>query len=148
MSHEGSGASTGDQPAPESNDDSLAESIGALWLALRSALDQALEVVALEARLAVLSLAGIVALGVFVGVSLVATWLLLAAAGAVWLVGHTSLGWVSALLLVVLLTLGLTVLAWLAIQFLSRNLEFRLTRRPLTSAPGEERDVSNIPTKA
>ncbi len=148
MSHEGSGASTGDQPDPASNRDSLTESVDALWQALRSALDQALELVALEARLAALSLAGIVALGVFVGASLVATWLLLAAAAAFWLVGHTAFGWVSALLLVVLLTLGLIVLACLAIQFLSINLEFRLTRRRLTSEASEEQDASNFPTTA
>jgi len=147
MSDEDSGTGVGKQFARASSSDSVAESITALWQSLRSAIDQALELVALEARFAAISLAGIVALGVFVGASLLATWMLLAAAGAVWLVGRTGLGWASALLMVMLLTLGLIALACLAIQSLSRNLEFRLTRRRLISKSGDTSNAPNHPTK-
>ncbi len=141
-------ANPGGDALAQPREDSLAESVGQLWQALRQALDRAIELVALEARLAAISLAGIMGLGIFIGITLVSSWLLLAAAGAVWLVEQTGLGWALALLLVALLNLVLTALAWFGIRSLSRNLQFRFTRRQLTRGQGISQNASDDPSKA
>lgn len=87
---------------------------------------------ALEARLAGLSAAAILGLGVAAGVLFAAAWLLLMAGLAVWLV-DLGAGWGLALLCIALINAltggGLVML----IIKLSRNLLFQATRRQMTA---------------
>ena len=136
------GHNTQEPESPDSEPDLIATA-GQLLQAVRSAIDQTFRLVAQEARLAAVSLAGIIVLGVFVGVAVVAAWLLVAGAGVVWTV-QAGLGWVPALLFCAIFNIGLAVVAWFGIRWLSRNLLFRASRRCVTGEEGgKTRDTDN-----
>ncbi len=107
----------------------------------RSIFDDLSTLVALETRLAVLSAAMIVGLGLAVGLLFVTAWLLLMAGLAWWLV-QSGLGWGAALLCIALINAlagaGLVV----PIIKLSRNLLFEATRRQITAIVREKEDAS------
>ncbi len=131
------------EPDSPDSDPNLVAVAGQLLQALRSTVDQTLRLIAQEARLAAVSLAGIIVFGVFAGIAVVAAWLLIAGAGVVWTV-QAGLDWVPALLLFALINFGLAALAWFGIRSLSKNLLFRASRRCVTGEErGKARDTDN-----
>ncbi len=108
---------------------------------IRSIFDDLSTLIALEARLAVLSAAMIVGLGLAVGLLFVTAWLLLMAGLAWWLV-QWGLGWGAALLCIALINAltgaGLVV----SIIKLSRNLLFEATRRQMTAIVRKKEDAN------
>lgn len=120
--------------------DSLIASLTALARTLLGLITETAHLAALEARLAGLSLAVMVAAGIALGITGVSVWLALVAAGAVLLV-RLGLAWEAALLLVALFNLALALGLLKAIVVLSRNLTFRATRRQLL--PGSPAPTGN-----
>lgn len=109
--------------------ETLGQSVSDLFLSLKAVARNSIRLVTLEGRLAGLSLAIMVGLGVAVALLLVSAWFLLVAAFAFWLASH--LGWAGALALVAVLNLAASVPLVLLIIRYSRNLLFRATRRQL-----------------
>ena len=107
---------------------------------LRSISDDLFTLVTLEARLAGLSIAMILGLGLAAGLLFLTAWLLLMAGLALWLV-HVGLGWGGALLCIALINAmtgaGLVVL----IIKLSRNLLFEATRRQVMAIVRDQEDA-------
>ncbi len=104
----------------------------ALLRTWRAIFDGLAALAALEARLAGVSAAAILGLGLAAGLLFITAWLLLMAGFALWLV-YLGLGWGLSLLCIALINVltggGLVVL----IIKLSRNLLFQATRRQMTA---------------
>lgn len=110
------------------------DALSALFTSARTALSDILELLSLEARRAGLALMWMVVCGVIAAICIVATWLGLMAALALWLV---SLGLpVLAAVLAVAVLNGLSgaVLIYRCVG-MSRDLLFSATRRQLAPAP-------------
>ncbi len=102
---------------------------------------------AMEARLAGLSVIAILGLGVATGILFAATWLLLMAVLAMWLV-QMGLGWGLALLCIVPINLLAGAGLIMFICGLSRNLLFSATRRQVSALAREKIYAKNKATEA
>lgn len=109
--------------------ETLGDSVSDLFLSIKAIARNSIRLVTLEGRLAGLSLALMVGLGVAVALLLLTAWFLLVAALTVWLASH--LGWAGAMALVAVLNLAASVPLVLLIIRYSRNLLFSATRRQL-----------------
>jgi hypothetical protein len=117
-------------------------------LRLRRVAAAALDVVALEARLAALSLATVLFLAVASALLLVTGWLALCGAGLVWLVDR-GWSWPASLLLGALSNSVLALLAWLGVCKFSNNLCFKMLRWMLVpagerSGENDERNTTDV----
>lgn len=101
---------------------------------------------AMEVRLAGLSVIAILVLGVATGVLLTATWLLLMAVLAMWLV-QMGLGWGLALLCIVPINLLAGAGLIMFICRFSRNLVFSATRRQVSALAREKIYAKNKATE-
>jgi hypothetical protein len=112
---------------------------GELVRALAAFMHDTLTLVALEGRLAAVSLIAMLAAGVVAALAIMSIWLFLLAALATTLVA-TGWSWASVLLCIAAANALLALLCWLVIRALSRHLLFAATRRALrprdTRAPG------------
>ena len=115
--------------------ESVSELLGGLWRSMIAEIGGTAELLATESRLAAMSIAAMLGLAVASVAFVLATWLGLAAALSLWLVG-LGLAPAAVLLGVAAANLLLACLAWLAIRALSRNLLFRRTRDRLR--PGND----------
>lgn len=115
---------------PARDPESVPELLAGVWRSVVAELGGTAELFATEGRLAALSLAGMLGLAMAAVAFVLATWLALAGALTVWLIG---LGYSPALVLlgVGAANLLLVWLAWIGIRFLSGNLLFSRTRRRL-----------------
>lgn len=102
----------------------------ALLRTFRFFVDDFLALAALEARLAGLSIAAMLGLGLAVGLLFITAWLLLVAGGTLWLVG-LGMGWGPALLVTALANVLMGIVLVVLIVNLSRNVLFKATRRQL-----------------
>ena len=120
---------------------SLLRKGSALLRTWRAIFDGLAALAALEARLAGLSAAAILGLGLAVGLLFITAWLLLMAGFVLWLVS-LGVGWGLALLCIALINVlagaGLVVF----IIKLSRNLLFQATRRQMTAIIREKEHAS------
>ncbi|MGH8502479.1 MAG: hypothetical protein ACREVE_08390 [Gammaproteobacteria bacterium] len=105
---------------------------GALLGAAADFIDSAVALLALESRLAILSLIVMLAAGVIAAVLLVSVWLLILAAGAISLV-QAGWPWEAVLAGMAIANILPAALCALLIRHLSRNLLFSATRRSLLS---------------
>ena len=104
--------------------------LGALWQQLSRVVHDWIELIALESRLAGLSLAAMLALGMLSGLMFASAWLLMAGSAVSWL--HASgYSWFSLLLAAAMVNLLLGVVLALSIGHLSRHLLFPAMRRSL-----------------
>ena len=110
--------------------ESVSELLGGLWRSMIAEIGGTAELLATESRLAAMSIAAMLGLAVASVAFVLATWLGLAAALSLWLVG-LGLAPAAVLLGVAAANLLLAWIAWLAIRALSRNLLFRRTRHRL-----------------
>ena len=133
----------GDSGEPGGDGETLFQSAGGLFAAISELLSDGLRLATLEARLAVLSLAAILALAIGGAVLLVTAWLLLVAAGSMWLMQH-GFSWELTLFGGALINgvLGVIMLAMIA-RF-GRNLFFNATRRQLLSWLKQHKDSSDV----
>jgi hypothetical protein len=97
---------------------------------LTAVVDDFAGLIALEGRLAGLSAAAMLALGMAAGLLGFSAWLFLIMAGVVMMVQH-GYSWSGLLLIVALAHFGLAAAAVFAVRRLSANLLFRATRRSL-----------------
>jgi membrane protein implicated in regulation of membrane protease activity len=104
---------------------------GVLAGSISAVFSKSLRLLALESRLAALSLSTMFCLAVIVALLFTSAWLALLAAAAVWLVQMTSIGWGLALALAALFNVALIFPVMLLIRRLSRNLLFNASRRQL-----------------
>lgn len=114
-------------------EESLASAGAGLLRTFRSIASDILGLLALEARLAGLSIAAMLGLGVAAALLFIVAWLLLVAGIAFSLV-DLGLGWGAALLITALLNVILGAILVRLIFVFSRNLLFKATRRQI--APG------------
>ncbi|MFZ5594794.1 MAG: hypothetical protein ACOY4D_11175 [Pseudomonadota bacterium] len=131
------------QPAAEPKgaaEESLASAGAGLLRTFRSIASDILGLLALEARLAGLSIAAMLGLGVAAALLFIVAWLLLVAGIAFSLV-DLGLGWGAALLITALLNVILGAILVRLIFVFSRNLLFRATRRQI--APGARGGACN-----
>jgi hypothetical protein len=101
---------------------------GGLVRALASFARESLTLLALEGRLALVSLIGMLAAGIFAGVLLVSSWLFLLGAVAVALV-RFGWAWEVVLMAFVAANTVAALVCWLTIRRLSKNLLFTATLR-------------------
>ena len=121
-------------PPDDTQQESLAQAGSSLLRLWRDIASDFLALATLELRLAGLSFAFMVALGVGAALLLVTAWLLLMGAIACWIVIPGS-GWGVTLLVMALCNAGgIALLVWL-IRARSRDLLFARTRRQLMPAP-------------
>ncbi|MBI2778670.1 MAG: hypothetical protein HYX62_02615 [Gammaproteobacteria bacterium] len=111
-------------------EESLASAGVSLLRTFRSIVGDILGLVALEARLAGLSIAAMLGLGVAAALLFITAWLLFVAGIAFSLV-DLGLGWGLALLITALLNIALGVILIRLIFVFSRNLLFKATRRQI-----------------
>jgi hypothetical protein len=110
---------------------SLSEVAGTLASSIAAIFTKSLRLLALESRLAALSLSTMLCLAVVVALLFTSAWLALLAAIAVWLVQATSIGWGLALFGITLVNIALCFPVMFLIRRLSRNLLFDASRRQL-----------------
>lgn len=122
---------------PQAEEPSLSASASALKAALAEVVDTSLRLLALESRLAGLSLSAMVMLALGVALLLASSWLFFMAALAVWLVSM-GLSWTVVLVGVGVSNLLLSLPLFYLIERLSRNLLFPATRRQLGLAHEHE----------
>lgn len=139
-------------PAPataaEELDSTLLGAIDAWLSALRTALARAVDITVLEARLAALNLAFILAIAVACGLLLATAWIALFAAIVAWL-HEQGLSWSAALSLIGFINLALAGAGGYAIYRMSNNLLFRATRKFIMHGHDNdngERDAASGPT--
>ena len=116
--------------AYSAQDDTLAATINGIRTALAQVVDKSLQLLALESRLAALSLSTMLFLAVIVALLFFSAWLFILAASAVWLIG-LGLTWESALIAGACVNVLLTFPAMYLIRRLSRQLTFTACRRQL-----------------
>lgn len=112
-------------------DTSISDVAGVLAGSISAVFSKSLRLLALESRLAALSLSTMLCLAVIVALLFTSAWLALLAAAAVWLVQMTSIGWGLALALAALFNVVLIFPVMLLIRRLSRNLLFNASRRQM-----------------
>jgi hypothetical protein len=105
--------------------------LGALWQQLSRIVHDWIELIALESRLAGLSVAAMLALGVLSGLMFASAWLLVAGSAVSWLHASSGYSWSSLLLAAAVVNLLLGVVLALSIGRLSRHLLFPAMRRSL-----------------
>lgn len=103
---------------------------GDLVRAVAALIEDVLSLVALEGRLAVVSLVVMLAAGIVVAILALSAWFFLLAAVAAGLVA-SGWSWAAVLLCMVAANGILALLCWLVIRWLSHNLLFAATRRAL-----------------
>lgn len=123
---------TQDDPKGAAAEESPLRKGAALLHTFRSFMDDFLALAALEARLAGLSIAAMLGLGLAVGLLFVTAWLLLVAGGTLWLV-DLGVGWGPALLVTALANVLMGIVLVVLIVNLSRNVLFKATRRQLAA---------------
>lgn len=101
-----------------------------------------LDLLAVEGQLAGRSLVLMLALAIVLGVLLVAAWIFLNLAGAMWAVDNDMLGASAAFLLVTAAHVVAALLAWLAVRHLAGNLVFGGFRRALQRRASRVEDRS------
>jgi hypothetical protein len=115
-------------PAAET---SLSEAAGILAGSISAVFSKSLRLLALESRLAALSLSTMLCLAVVIALLFTTAWLAFLAAIAVWLVQATAISWGWALIGAALLNIALSFPVMYLIRRLSRNLQFNASRRQL-----------------
>lgn len=123
--------------AAPSTPESLRQTVISLLQRARDTLGDLLALIALEARLAGLSLAIIVGLGVAAALLLCSVWFLILAAAVASLIA-AGWAWGAALLLIAVCNLAMGAVAVISIGRYSRNLLFAKTRRQLFGARGSD----------
>ena len=118
------------EPKGVAAEESLSGAGVSLLRTFRSIIGDILGLLALEARLAGLSIAAMLGLGVAAGLLFITAWLLFVAGIAYSLV-DLGLGWGGALLITALLNIVLGVFLVRLIFLFSRNLLFKATRRQI-----------------
>jgi len=126
------------QASSETDSLSITTEIAAYWQSLTDLLQNALELVALEGRLAALTVTRMLVCGIGAATLVVTGWLALVAALAVWLY-HRGVALEAVLLGIGFINALTAYGVWLLIKRLSRNLSFAATRRQLTPPPSQAR---------
>jgi hypothetical protein len=121
------------RPEP-AGEESLTQVLGTLTGSITAVFSKSLRLLALESRLAALSLSTMLCLAVVVALLFVSAWLALLAAIAVWLVQTTTIGWGLALFGITLVNIALMFPVMYLIRRLSRNLLFNASRRQLSGS--------------
>ncbi|HRQ57568.1 MAG TPA: phage holin family protein [Azoarcus taiwanensis] len=124
----------------------LIESLGALWVDLRVSAHDQLQLAALEAQRALLSLVWMAVYGTVVGVLVAATWLVVAGAVVLWLIDF-GLGASSALMLGAALNLLGAIAFALLMRRKSEVLLFPATLRSFEPDTDSHEPASSPPAK-
>ena len=113
------------------NQDSAADDLKHVFQHSKRLVGEITDLLGIEARLAGRSLALMLALAIVLALLLVSVWLLLCAAGAMWLIHAELLNAPLALLAVGGVNAVMALLVWWALSRLSGNLSFRGFRQVL-----------------
>jgi uncharacterized membrane protein YqjE len=124
----------------------LIESLGALWADLRVSAHDQLQLAALEAQRAVLSLVWMAVYGTVVGMLVAAAWLVVAGAVVLWLI-DIGLGTSTALLLGAALNLLGAIAFALLMRRKSEVLLFPATLRSFDPDSDSDEPASALPIK-